>query len=112
MNELPTVAGYGKSGTIVGYEDVTRLVGKLLTYIDATYSDKEQREAQKTILKGIVYDWSRDNREWHGMTEIEFSYKDADKIPKLFTWWDKDGTIYSSEDIKVTRGTRSTQEPK
>lgn len=30
------------------------LEGKILTFIDAAYTDKEQREAVKSILKGII----------------------------------------------------------
>lgn len=36
---------------------VRELVGELLTYVDATYQDKEQREAQKDIVRNIVYRW-------------------------------------------------------
>jgi len=37
--------------------DVKMLVGRLLTYIDATYTDKEQREAQKSLVRVLVYEW-------------------------------------------------------
>lgn len=33
------------------------LVGKLLTYIEATYSDPQQRKAHKDIVKQSVYNW-------------------------------------------------------
>lgn len=45
------------------YTDENRLVGKLLTYIDATYTDKEQREAHKSIIKDIVYGFAADIHE-------------------------------------------------
>lgn len=33
------------------------LVGRLLTYIDATYTDPAQRRAHKDIVKQSVYNW-------------------------------------------------------
>ena len=42
------------------HEDEGRLVGKLLTYIDATYSDKEQREAHKALVKDLMYGYFGD----------------------------------------------------
>lgn len=36
---------------------VDDLVGKLLTYVDATYSDEKQREAHKSIVRNTVYPW-------------------------------------------------------
>lgn len=50
------------NATIWDYSDESRLVGKLLTYIDATYTDKEQREAHKDIVKNLVYDYCNDLR--------------------------------------------------
>lgn len=42
------------------YTDDQRLVGKLLTYIDATFVDKEQREAHKNLVKDLVYGYCSD----------------------------------------------------
>lgn len=39
------------------HTQVNFLVGKLLTVTDATFADKEQREAQKSIIKKEVNDW-------------------------------------------------------
>ena len=50
------------SATIWTYGDENRLVGKLLTYIDATYTDKEQRQAHKDIVKDLVYGYCQDLR--------------------------------------------------
>lgn len=50
------------SNTICG--EVTwssSLEGKLLTFIDASFSDKEQREAVKSIVKGIIRDYYRES---------------------------------------------------
>ena len=41
--------------------ELSVLVGKLLTYIDATYTDLDQRKAHKRILKETVYTWYYDN---------------------------------------------------
>lgn len=50
------------NATIWDYNDESRLVGKLLTYIDATYTDKEQRQAHKDIVKELVYGYCQDLR--------------------------------------------------
>lgn len=39
------------------HTQVNFLVGKLLTITDATFNDKEQREAQKSIIKNEVNEW-------------------------------------------------------
>lgn len=50
------------NATIIGYQDVQRLVGKLLTYIDATYTDQEQRKAHKDLVKESVHGWHEEMR--------------------------------------------------
>jgi len=42
-------------------EELSVLVGKLLTYIDATYNDQEQRRAHKRLIKDTIYTWYYDN---------------------------------------------------
>ncbi len=37
--------------------DIDNLVGKLLTYVDATFTDVEQRKAHKDILRSSLWDW-------------------------------------------------------
>lgn len=57
----PVVPSAYPSYTAVIYsEDVDRLVGKLLTYIEATYQDPEQRKAHKAILRQTIWGWSDD----------------------------------------------------
>lgn len=52
-NELP--------GIKVGRDDeLSQLVGRLLTYIDATYNDLEQRRAHKRLVKDTIYTWYYD----------------------------------------------------
>jgi hypothetical protein len=43
---------------------VRDLVGKLLTYVEATYTDKTQREAQKDIVRTLVYAWFEQECRW------------------------------------------------
>lgn len=50
------------NATIWDYNDESRLVGKLLTYIDATYTDPEQRKAHKDIVKELVYGYCQELR--------------------------------------------------
>jgi hypothetical protein len=42
---------------VVPYEYINTLVGRLLTLIDASTVDKEQRQAQKDLFKQIAWDW-------------------------------------------------------
>lgn len=57
----PTEMPRGDGNTIVvGYNDFRRLQGQLLTYIDATFSDPEQRKAHKDILKSNLYAWEKE----------------------------------------------------
>lgn len=48
------------AANIWDYQDEQRLVGKVLTYIDATYTDKEQREAHKNLTKDLLYGYFQD----------------------------------------------------
>ncbi len=41
---------------------VDTLVGKLLTYIEATFNDPQQRKAHKDIVKQLVYNWFMDTK--------------------------------------------------
>lgn len=62
----------------VTFQDVGGLVGRLLTYIDATYSDVQQRKAHKHIVKSIIYNWHHENckaqfpdEDWFGGIPID-----------------------------------------
>lgn len=48
---------------IVDYRDFQNLLGKLLTYVDATYTDPEQRKAHKDIIKNNLWGWEKDLRQ-------------------------------------------------
>lgn len=42
---------------------ISYLEGKLLTLIDASTPDKEQRKALKDIVRGIVWNWATENNQ-------------------------------------------------
>ena len=73
--ELPpsTLVGGDINTTVLSYNDESKIVGKLLTYVEATYSDKEQREAQKSILKETIYGF------FNGLREDAIKIVDAHK---------------------------------
>lgn len=50
------------TAAIWSYDDESRLIGKILTYIDATFLDKEQRHAHKDIMKDVVYGYFQELR--------------------------------------------------
>lgn len=52
-----TFPGGDVNAPILEYRDVDYLVGKLLTYVDATFTDQEQRKAHKDIVRQMVSDW-------------------------------------------------------
>lgn len=56
--------------------EVSNLVGQLLTLADASYSDKQQREGVKSLIKQIVWTWGKD---WHhAATEEQIQAMEAD----------------------------------
>lgn len=57
--ELP---GGDHNTLVVDTRDFSSLLGKLLTYVDATFSDQEQRKAHKDIVKNILWDFEGDLR--------------------------------------------------
>jgi len=49
--------------------NVNVLVGRILTIIDATYQDKEQREAAKTTFRRVIWNWVGEQRGEMGVVE-------------------------------------------
>ena len=41
---------------IYGFDVVKNLEGKLLTHIEATFTDREQREAHKSLIRTMLWD--------------------------------------------------------
>lgn len=64
-DELDRDVNYGLERNrlrVLRRQQVDSLVGKLLTYIEATYSDPQQRKAHKDIVKQLVYNWFMDSK--------------------------------------------------
>lgn len=40
--------------------EMSSLIGKILTIVDASISDKEQRKAVKDLVKQTMWDWSKE----------------------------------------------------
>lgn len=53
---------------------IDKIVGQLLTHIDATYADKDQREAQKKIVRRLVWDFNNELTETY---RTHFRFIDA-----------------------------------
>lgn len=43
---------------LLQYEEIRRLEGQMLTIVDASFTDKEQREAVKSIVRNNIWSWS------------------------------------------------------
>ena len=73
--ELDREVSYGMERNrlrVIRRYQLDNLVGRLLTYVEATYSDPQQRKAHKDIVKQLVYNWFMDVRiEGIGDDEIE-----------------------------------------
>jgi len=52
---------------ILQYDDIQCIEGRLLTFVEAMNTDKEQREAQKSVVRTMVWEWSRNLflRNWN-----------------------------------------------
>lgn len=77
--DSPTV-GPTEIGTVIFYENINNLVGKLLTLSDAVFSDLDQRKAHKELVTQTLWDW------FHAQ-EPQMSAFQASKMPS----WDKSG---------------------
>jgi len=58
---------------LIDHEDLSSLVGQLMQYIEATYSDIEQRNAHKGIVKNICRDWLNDYYKWQKGWSVMFN---------------------------------------
>lgn len=54
-----SIEDQNKCGCLINWDELRDLEGKLLTYIDATFIDKEQREAQKSLVRNLIREWYR-----------------------------------------------------
>ena len=58
-----TMPAGDSNALIMDYKDFQNLMGKLLTYVDATFSDPEQRKAHKDIVKNTLWSIEREMRD-------------------------------------------------
>jgi hypothetical protein len=63
-------SGLSYESILVNHGDLDCLVGQIMQYIEATYSDKEQREAHKRICKTTIREWLNHLYEWQKGWEI------------------------------------------
>lgn len=62
LNSPTTLPGGDHNALILDGRDFSYLLGKLLTYVEATFSDAEQRKAHKDIVKNLLWDFESDMR--------------------------------------------------
>jgi len=62
MNKTKAWSSEKFSNVKLEMNDISNLVGQLLTITDASFQDKQQREAVKSLIKNTVWDWGS---EWH-----------------------------------------------
>lgn len=71
------------------YDSTRMLEGKILTIIDASFTDREQREAMKSLIRNALYD------NYFPMTQIiyQFSKKFAGTPIELVDWKYESGKL-------------------
>jgi len=75
----------------VELNEVSYLVGQLLTIVDGSFANKEQRDAVKSLVKKTVWDWgkrwhlvaTRENIKWLEENSEECSSLDASQVDHL-----------------------------
>jgi len=83
-----------KYGALISFRDLENLTGKLLTYIDATYQDREQRNAHKSIIRVIL-------RNWYYEEEKYFPCK------AIITWGAETSTDEKSRNVKYEKSMKN-----
>lgn len=63
----------GTVKALVDHSDLDSLIGQLMQHIEATYQDKEQREAQKNIVKRLCREWLVHIYEWQEGWEVSLN---------------------------------------
>lgn len=72
MSNKDESKGQAKYGVLIDWSDIQSLEGRLLTHVDATYADKEQREAQKSLVRMTVREWMRGlENEWEPFANLK-----------------------------------------
>jgi len=57
---------------LIDHGDLSNLIGQLMQYIEATYQDKEQRDAHKRLVKVACRDWLSGIYDWQDGWNIKF----------------------------------------
>lgn len=70
------VGGWGSNNIVVRKSDIDTLVGQLLTFCDAMFSDKEQKDAWKGLIRKTIHEW-HDNKMYRFNLELPI---DREKI--------------------------------
>ena len=65
--------------SLVDHGDLDNLIGQLMNYVEATYQDKEQRDAHKRLVKRVCREWLQHIYEWQRGWEIAFSVNPKEK---------------------------------
>ena len=80
-------ANLGFEKALVDHQDLDSLIGQLMQYIEATYQDKEQREAQKGIVKRLCRDWLTHIYDWEKGWEVAFHVNPVEKADESTDTW-------------------------
>ena len=68
---------------LIDHSHLSNLIGQLMQYIEATYQDKEQREAHKGIVKNICREWLTHQYEWQKGWEVAYHVNPNNKISNV-----------------------------
>lgn len=59
--------------------EVNNLIGRVLTIVDASYSDEKQREGVKSLMKKEIWSWAKEPHI--GISESELVNIQAEELP-------------------------------
>lgn len=67
--------GWGANNIIVRRQDLDDIVGQLLTFCDAMFTEKEQKDAWKHLIRSTIHKW-HDNKMYQYMLEDQLKKAD------------------------------------
>ena len=91
-------ANLGIEKALVDHQDLDSLIGRLMQYIEATYQDKEQREAQKGLVKGLCREWLTHIYDWESGWEVAFHVNPNERPENSAPIWTSKYRIGVEED--------------
>jgi len=80
-------ANLGTQKALVDHQDLDSLIGRMMQYIEATYQDKEQREAHKGIVKAMCREWLTHIYDWERGWEIAFHVNPSNRVEDSNDVW-------------------------